>query len=142
MKIYIASDHAGFDLKNKLFEYLKSKNYEIFDKGPAVFNADDDYPDYVNPVMKIMQKDDKSILVCKNGVGVCIAANKFPGIRATLSFNTLHAKSARTDDDANVLCLGSDYIDLNYAKEIVDVWLETKFSEEERHVRRLNKIKK
>ena len=142
MSIYITSDHGGFELKNKLFGYLKQKGFDVMDMGPEQYIENDDYPDYVAPAMKKVQEnsENKAILICRNGVGVCIAANKFKGIRAGLSWNTKHVQSARTDDDINTLCLGADYLNFGKAKKIAETWLNTKFSGDERHVRRLRKV--
>lgn len=141
--IYTASDHGGFELKNTLIERLRRLNIEVTDKGPFDYQEDDDYPDYIFPVMRKLQDepDNKAVLICRNGVGVCIAANKIKGIRAALSWNPKHAASTRTDDDTNVLCLPADYIDEDEAQKIVVTWLHTPFSGEDRHKRRINKIK-
>lgn len=140
--LYIASDHGGIKLKNKLVKYLKKSGYEVEDLGPEKFDVTDDYPDYVIPVVRKVQEyvENKGIIICRNGVGVSILANKMIGIRAGLSWNPKHAKSQRSDDDTNILALPADYISLAKAKLIVSTWLNTHFSEEERHVRRLEKI--
>jgi len=140
--IYISSDHAGFDLKNYLVTTLTEKGYEITDLGPKDMDPNDDYPDYVKLVAQEVQKDDQSkgIVICKNGVGASIIANKYKGIRAALSWDPEHAKSSRTDDDSNILSLPSGFITKEQALETVEKWLNTSFSNEERHVRRINKI--
>jgi len=143
MTIYIASDHRGFQLKSILIEYLKQKNVTIIDMGPFELDQEDDYPDFVIPTMKKLQENEanKAILICGNGVGVSMLANKFENIRATLSWDAKHAKSSRNDDDTNVLALPADYVDEQAAKNIVDIWLNTDFSNAERHKRRLEKMK-
>jgi RpiB/LacA/LacB family sugar-phosphate isomerase len=140
--IYITSDHAGFRLKNALVEYLRGRDVEIIDMGPNRYDESDDYPDYVIPTMKKVQENynNKAIVICRNGVGVCVAANKFNNIRCGLSWDSDHVKTARADDDINVLALPADYIDEEKAKEIALVWLQTSFSKNERHERRLRKV--
>jgi ribose 5-phosphate isomerase B len=121
---------------------FKSQNIDVEDLGAHDYNEQDDYPDYVIPVMREMENDPeaKAILICRNGVGVSILANKFNGIRCTLSWKVSHAKSSRVDDDTNVLALPADYVDPEVAEEIVKVWLDTPFSEKDRHKRRLKKV--
>lgn len=140
--IFIASDHGGFDLKKILVDYFATKNILLQDLGPDNFVDGDDYPDYVMPlVQKVLEKpENKGIVICRNGVGVSMLANKFKGIRCALSWNPKHTASARNDDDINVLALPADYLEENEAKEIVRVWFETKTSIEPRHVRRLAEV--
>jgi len=142
MQIYISSDHAGFELKNRLVEFLQNVVDEVKDLGPSEFDPSDDYPDYAADTARevSMNNESKGILICRNGVGVCIAANKFNGIRAVNGNELNIAVSSRLDDDTNILCLGADYIDLETAKTIVKSWLQTEFSGEERHKRRIAKI--
>lgn len=140
--IFIASDHGGFDLKNKIVKHFEEKYHgavSILDLGPSALNPEDDYPLYVKPVIEKVLEDpvNKGILICKNGVGVCMVANKAEGIRAGLSWNTKHAASSRNDDDTNILCLPADYISEKDAIETVEVWLKTEFGNKERYVRRL-----
>jgi ribose 5-phosphate isomerase B len=142
MTVYIVSDHGGFELKNFLVDELMKRSYNVEDLGPKTYNPDDDYPDYAIKVAEAVpgtQHDDLGIIICRNGVGVSIVANKFKGVRCSLSWTSKHAKSARNDDDANVLALPADYIDKETALQISLAFLETPFSNEERHVRRLNK---
>lgn len=138
--IYMASDHAGFELKQDLVSALSAHGYTILDMGPTAHNPNDDYPDYIKPLMGKMGDDDFGIVICKNGVGVTILSNRSSKIRCALSWNVKHIKSARNDDDANVLALPADYIDKEAALEISLAFLETPFSMEERHQRRLEKI--
>lgn len=141
--VYIACDHAGLELKNYLIENLKSHVGTIHDVGPDTYNPDDDYPDYTKKVaeaVSIVRDHTVGIVICRNGVGVSIFANKFKGVRCALSWTPEHAKSARNDDDANVVALPADYITKEVALETVLAFLETPFSNEERHVRRLEKI--
>lgn len=141
--IYISSDHGGFALKQELVKFLLQKKVDVTDLGPSELNMDDDYTDYVFPLAHKVAADsieNKGILICRNGVGVSMLANKVKGIRAALSWDPKHAISSRNDDNANILALPSDYIDVQTAKEILEKWLETKFSGEMRHKRRLEKI--
>lgn len=146
MHILIASDHGGFELKTKLSNFLKEAGHIVEDGGAYSLQPEDDYPDYVLVAVKKFQELLKNpekvrlILLCRNGVGVCMLANKFKEIRCTLSFSPDHARSSRADDNTNTLALPADYINEQEALEIVQIWLETPFSNHSRHVRRLNKF--
>jgi RpiB/LacA/LacB family sugar-phosphate isomerase len=141
--IYISSDHRGLNLKDFLVSELTTRGVEITDMGPKSMDPEDDYPDYASLVAKKIQENDqdKGIVICANGVGVSITANKFNGIRASLSFTPQHAESSRKDDNSNILALPSDYITKEQALETTLTWLNTPFSNEDRHIRRINKIK-
>lgn len=139
MNFYIASDHAGFELKSELL----NKFPQIKDLGPYEYITEDDYPDYVYLIYKNLNKDiknNKGILICKNGVGVCIAANKFKGIRAGLVMNKEHLHSMISDDNVNIICVGSDFTKKEDAIEMVGIFLSEKFQPQNRHLRRLNKL--
>jgi len=140
--IYITSDHGGYNLKSKILELLKENGYTVVDVGPSQLIPEDDYPDYVIPcVKKVIENDkNKGIVICRNGVGAAILANKFPGIRAALSWSPAHSATARNDDNTNVLALPANHINPEDAWETVKAWLQTDFSNEERHIRRLTKI--
>ncbi len=143
MKIIVSCDHAGFEAIKTLKECLSEKDYKIIDDfTPKQYDKVDDYPDFIVPAMKKVQREPESfgIIFCKNGVGVSMLANKFKGIRAALSFNKKHAQSARADDDANVLALPIDYLSDEEICEITLSFLTTKFSGLERHVRRLKRV--
>lgn len=143
MKIYLGGDHGGFDLKEQLEAYLREEGHDVEDLGNTAFEEADDYPDFAAPVAKAIQKDPEArgILLCSNGEGVCIVANKFRGIRAIVGFSEEATTRARNDDDANILCLPGSYIDLDAARTITKTFLSTVFaSDAERHVRRLKKI--
>jgi len=148
--IYLGADHAGFELKEKVKDYLKQKGLEVEDLGAHALNKNDDYPDYGAAVAKKVTTDperSRGILFCGSAEGICIAANKIKGIRAVAVWTTVSAKLSREHNDANVLCLsggqtltpipGTSFED---AKEIIDTWLSTPFSGEERHLRRIEKI--
>jgi len=139
MKYFIASDHAGFELKNYLTKEIK----DLKDLGPKEFIIEDDYPDYVYILTSNLKKDinnSKGILICKNGVGVCLAANKFKQIRAGLTFSSEHSKTLVSDDNINILCLPADFISKEEAIKIVKNFMEVKFTPENRHLRRLKKV--
>ena len=145
VKIYIGSDHAGFKLKEKMKLFLdKSEKYFWTDLGAHKLKQGDDYLNYAMDVAKavVFNKDSFGILICGSGHGVCIVANKVKGIRAALCENLRDAYNSRNDDDANVLCLQGRYTKVEDAKKIVKKFLETNFSGEARHLRRVNQIKK
>lgn len=144
--LYIASDHAGYQLKKRLVRFLENKMepaVAVEDLGPTQYHEDDDYPDYAIPLAKKVAEapeEHKGILICGNGVGVCMAANKVKGIRAGIGYNTYAADSMRQDDNTNVLCLGARALSEEYALAVVRHWLEAQFSGAQRHVRRLKKV--
>lgn len=144
MVIYIGADHRGFQLKETLKVFLQESGYEIFDVGNDKYDKDDDYPDYAAEIGRRVSKEyetSKGILICGSGVGVCVVANKFPKIRAGIAMSADQAFDARNDDDVNVLCLSATYLDEATTKKIVATWLGTPFSNEERHRRRIDKIR-
>ena len=150
MKIAIASDHAGFELKRNIIEYLKSKQ-EIKDFG-TYSSESCDFPDYAKKVSEAVSKGEyeRGILICQTGTGMTVASNKFKKIIATNIYSP-HEESLdiikhdREHLDSNILCLGSKFLDIKFVKRIIDVWLTTDFKGNEvgneRFVRRLNKIK-
>lgn len=143
MKIFLASDHGGFDLKNAVREHLFHTDQEVIDVGPEVLDADDDYPIKAYDVAtKILGEEDETrgILICRSGQGMAMAANRLPGIRAALAWDEMSAHASREDDDANVLCLSGDLMDESLALRIVDMWLRTEFSKEPRYARRVKEL--
>lgn len=140
--IFISSDHRGLELKNYLTNELTKQGVGVVDLGPYTLNPEDDYPDYAKLVAEKIQEDPENmgVLICANGVGMSIAANKFRGVRAALSWDPKHAQSSRTDDGANVLVLPALYTNNETALEITQTWLSTNFSGEDRHIRRLVKV--
>lgn len=142
MKVYIGSDHGGYQLKEELKRYLKELGYEIEDLGAHELNPEDDYPDFVFPTAESVARNPGSmgIVIGRSGNGEAVAANKVRGIRAALCWNEEVAKKAREHNDANILSLGADYITTDNAKKIAKAFLETPFSGEERHKRRIEKI--
>lgn len=141
MKIYIGSDHAGWDLKEQLEAWLMD-SHSIEDLGNLKYDEADDYPDYAKLVAEAVSNNPEArgILLCGNAEGVCIVANKIKGIRAAVGFSAEATKLARNDDDVNVLCLPGRMMELDEAKKVVDEFLSTPFSGSERHERRLDKI--
>ncbi len=141
--LYIASDHGGFKYKQQLLKFLEQQGYLVKDLGAKKFNSNDDYPDYAKKVASLVSRNPlkhQGLLLCRSGQGVCIAANKFKNVRATLVWSEKQAKMSRLDDMGNVLCLPSDYITLAQAKKITEVWLNTAYSTDSRHIRRIKKI--
>lgn len=141
MNIVIASDHAGFQYKNSLLQALSRGGYQLTDLGTFTETAVD-YPDCAALVATALQRTEatKGILVCGSGAGVSVAANKFKGIRAAVCHDTYSAHQCVEHDDVNVLCIGERVIGIELAKEVVLAFLAARFSQEERHVRRLDKI--
>ena len=141
--IYIGADHAGFRLKEYIRIYLSKAGYIPVDMGNEKYEPGDDYPDYAKKVaIKVSETGGRGIIICDSGVGVCIAANKVKNIRAVNPTNTTIARMSREHNNTNILCLGQNYIKPLLAKKIINIWLETGFSQEERHHRRVDKIKR
>jgi len=141
MRIAIGADHGGVHLKSIIAELLKSLSHEVDDLGT---HSDEpvDYPDYAKAVSQeiLLHKAERGILICGSGVGACVAANKFPGIRAAICHDTFSAHQGVEDDNMNILCLGARVIGPELAKDIVRIWLSASFSGAARHRRRLSKI--
>ena len=142
MKIAIGSDHRGFEVKRRLVLLLQSLGHEVVDMGPQSSESVD-YPDYAFQVAKAVSehKVDRGILICGTSIGMCIAANKVPGVRAAPCHDSITAEMSRRHNDANVLCLSSDLQGEEMMERIVRLWLETEF-EGGRHARRVDKIRK
>ena len=145
MKIYIGTDHAGFELKEKLKKFLEDLGYEVEDMGAYEFSATDDYPDFAFPVAKAVAEDTekrRGIILGGTGIGNGILANKVKGLRAGIIYDEYSAKMSRKHNDANVMALGARTLSVEKAKKLVKIWLDTPFSNEEKHKRRIEKIKK
>ena len=142
MKIYLGTDHAGFELKEKIKSFLLEKGLEVEDCGALEFNKEDDYPDFISKVaIKTSQnKSSFGIVFGKSGAGECIVANKIKKIRAILGFNKKNVELSRLHNNCNVLALGSFFVNEESAKQLVDTFLETEFTNEKRHIRRIEKI--
>lgn len=144
MKIYIGTDHAGFELKGKLIPFLKELGFEIVDKGAFELNNDDDYPDFIKPVALAVAEDEGSagIIIGGSGQGEAMCANRTKGIRTCEFYggNLDVIKISRQHNNANILSLGARFINEVEAREAVRIFLDTLFSDEERHIRRINKF--
>lgn len=141
MKIFIGSDHGGYNLKEKIKEVFTPLGYEFEDVGTDSLSSCD-YPVYAKKVSeKVIETDGRGILVCGTGIGMSICANKFKGIRASHCTDTFSARMTREHNNSNILCLGERITGQDLALDIVKIWLETPFSNGERHINRLNLIK-
>ncbi|HET9915500.1 MAG TPA: ribose 5-phosphate isomerase B [Candidatus Binatia bacterium] len=142
MRIAIGADHAGFDLKQIIAAYLRYHGHEVIDQGT---DSDQpvDYPDFAEAVAKTLLVGDaeRGLLICGSGVGASVSANKIPGIRAGLCHNTYSARQGVEHDDMNILVLGARVIGVEMARELVDHFLAAKFKGEERHRKRIDKIR-
>lgn len=141
MKIAVACDHGAVDLKNAVIAHLNKGGYEVEDFGTYTTKSCD-YPDYVSAAARAVAQGrcDRGIVMCTTGIGVSIAANKIRGIRCALLHDTMSARLTRLHNDTNMMALGGGVVGTKLALEIVDTWLGTEFSGEERHVRRLAKL--
>lgn len=152
MKIHIGADHAGFELKNTLVDFLKEQGYEIVDAGAKTFDPEDDYPDFIAPVARAVSdgSTEWGIVIGGSGQGEAIVANRFRGVRAVV-FNGQYMPTdgrmtpneivlSREHNNANILSLGARFLSIDEAKNAVLLWLTTPFTGEGRHMRRLQKI--
>ena len=142
MKIAFGSDHAGFEIKEEIKSFLTSLNIDFVDLGAYEFDALDDYPDFAKNVEYAIRNGEaqKGIIICGSGVGASITANKIKGVRAGLCHDGYSAHQGVEHDDMNVLCIGSRIIGIELIKEIIISFINAKFSGEERHSRRLQKL--
>ncbi|HEX8182382.1 MAG TPA: RpiB/LacA/LacB family sugar-phosphate isomerase [Candidatus Saccharimonadales bacterium] len=144
MKIYIGADHNGFHLKKQLYDFLLRSGYDVIDAGDLQLDQNDDFPQFAGRAVTGLLADgdasSKGILICGSGQGMCMAANRFKGIRASLCWNLTEARSARNDDDSNVLCLSARSLDDAKAQAIMTTWLNTPFAGATRFKRRLQEL--
>jgi ribose 5-phosphate isomerase B len=142
MKIFIGADHNGYELKEKLEKYLREQGHGIIDKGDAELHVDDDFPMYAAKVASEVAADGDSrgVLLCGSGQGVCMAANRYKGVRASLVWDQDEARSSRNDDDANIICLPAKKLSFDQAKALVDTWLDTPFAGAARFIRRIKQL--
>lgn len=143
MKIYLGADHNGYEYKEELERYLKKRGHEVVDVGNQQYEATDDFPQFGAMVATNVLADEDSvgILLCGSGQGVCMAANRFNGIRASLVWNESEARASRHDDDANVLCLPAKEIpNFTAIQNLVDTWLATSFTGAARFRRRIKQL--
>lgn len=142
MRIFLGADHRGFNLKESLRDKLLQAGYDVVDLGNDHLDPQDDYVDFADKVADavVAETDGRGILLCGSGAGVDMVANKVDGIRSALAFDVDRARQAREHEDANVLSLPADTLDEQRAFEIAKTFLDTPFSREERHLRRLEKM--
>ena len=142
MKVAIGADHGGYTLKSDMVRVLESLGHDVIDKGAHSFDAEDDFPDFAAPVAEAVQTGDaeRGIILCGSGVGACIAANKFPGVRAGLCHDTYSAAQGVRHDDMNVLCLGARVVGVALAEDLVTSFLGASLESEPRFQRRLDKV--
>lgn len=143
MRIAVAADHAGFDLKQELAEHVRRLGHEVVDLGTDTASVPSDYPDFAAKLGRAVAagEAERGVLICGSGVGASIAANKIHGVRAGLAHDTYSAHQGVEHDDMNVVVVGSRVIGVELARDVVATFLKAQFSGEERHVRRLNKVK-
>ena len=141
MKIAIGCDHGALDLKNKVIAHLTAKGYEVVNFGTDTLDSCD-YPDFAGPAAKAVASGecDKGIVLCTTGIGVSITANKVKGIRCALLSDVMSARMTRQHNDTNMMAIGAAVVGQMLAFEIIDTWLGTEFSHDERHQRRINKM--
>jgi ribose 5-phosphate isomerase B len=140
--IGVAADHGGYELKEYLVRMLREADYEVIDYGDGQMNLGDDYPDFVVPLARAVARGEvnRGIAICGSGVGACVVANKVSGVRASLIHESFSAHQGVEDDDMNMICLGGLVVGHALAWELVKVFLQAKFSDAERHRRRLSKV--
>jgi ribose 5-phosphate isomerase B len=144
MRIHIGSDHAGLELKNELLAHLVNSGHDVTDHGPYKYDALDDYPDFCIPAAQAVAKDPTSlgVVIGGSGNGEQISANKVKGIRAVLAWSIETAKLGKEHNNANVVSIGGRMHSIDQCKEIIDAFIATPFSNDERHIRRINKMSK
>jgi ribose 5-phosphate isomerase B len=142
MRIGIATDHGGFGLKEELVKQLREAGHEVVDFGAHRLNQGDDYPDYLVPLAEAVaaQKIDRGVAICGSGVGASVCANKIPGVRAALIHDHFSAMQGVEDDHMNILCMGGRTVGPAVAWDLVQTFLDARFSQAQRHLRRLSKV--
>ncbi|MDP7627340.1 MAG: ribose 5-phosphate isomerase B [SAR202 cluster bacterium] len=142
MKISLAADHNGFDLKKEISDQLENEGHEVIDVGPHSHDPLDDYPDYAKKLADSVSRGEslRGIMICGSGVGASVASNKVKGIRAAVCHDIYSAHQGVEHDDMNVLCLGSRIVGSEVARELVKAFITAKYTGEERHQRRLDKV--
>lgn len=144
MKIFVAADHNGYQFKQELTDFLTRSGHEVVDEGDTKLVPEDDFPQFAGRAMNAMLAesgpDVRAVLICGSGQGMCIAANRFKGIRACLCHDVQEARTARNDDDCNVLCLPSRLMTEKQAEPIISAWLHTPFAGADRFKRRIREL--
>ncbi len=147
MKVYLATDHAGFELKEKIKDFLIKEGFKIEDCGAMIFDPEDDYPDFISKAAEAVSRNsdiDKAVIFGGSGQGEAIVANKFPKVRAAVYYGKAEQMPAltRQHNNSNILSIGARFLTEEEAKNAVKLFLETPFSNEDRHIRRIKKISK
>ena len=142
MRISVAADHNGYELKNEISETLKRDGHDVIDMGPHYLDPSDDYPDYAKPLAESVSsgETERGIMVCGSGVGASVAANKVKGVRAAVCHDIYSAHQGVEHDNMNILCLGSRIVGTEVVRELVSAFISAEYTNEERHARRLNKV--
>jgi ribose 5-phosphate isomerase B len=144
MKIYLGADHNGFELKAHISDFLRKLGYDVEDEGDGQLDPEDDFPQFAGRAITALKasndQDARAILICGSGQGMCMAANRYKGIRASLCWDEAEARASRNDDDSNVLCLPARYISTEQAETVTKVWLETAFAGAARFKRRIREM--
>ena len=142
MRISVAADHNGYELKNEITEILKRDGHDVIDMGPHDLDPLDDYPDYAKPLAESVSsgETERGIMVCGSGVGASVAANKVKGVRAAVCHDIYSAHQGVEHDNMNILCLGSRIVGTEVVRELVSAFISAEYTNEERHARRLNKV--
>jgi len=140
--IYLGADHRGFELKEKMKRWLKSKGWEFTDLGNDKLDTEDDFPDFAVKVAKKIKKGDFGILFCGSGVGMDLVANRFPNVRCGLGFTPQQIRIAKRDDNINCLSVAADFTTEEEARPVIEMLIETNFSGSNKYLRRLDKIEK
>jgi ribose 5-phosphate isomerase B len=142
MRVGVATDHGGFDLKQEFVTHLRAAGHEVIDFGAHNLNPSDDYPDFVIPLAQAVAAGsvERGVAICASGVGASVCANKIPGIRASLIHDHYSAKQGVEDDHMNIICMGGRTVGPAVAWDVVEAFLGAKFSGADRHVRRLGKV--
>jgi ribose 5-phosphate isomerase B len=142
MRVGIATDHGGFDLKEDLVEHLRAAGHQVVDFGACAQNPDDDYPDFVIPLAQAVagREVERGVAICGSGVGASVCANKIPGVRAALIHDNFSAQQGVEDDHLNIICVGGRTVGPSVAWDLVRTFLTAEFSQSERHLRRLGKV--
>lgn len=144
MKIYVGADHNGFHMRESLIKYLKAQGYDVVDDGDKRLDPHDDFPVFaqkvVTDIMASDNMDPRGILLCGSGQGMCMAANRFPGIRAAMLYDHNSARSSRNDDNSNVACIAAKTMPEPEVQKIIKTWLDTPFAAAPRFIRRLKEL--
>ena len=142
MRISVAADHNGYELKNEISEILKREGHDVIDIGPHSLDPLDDYPDFAKPLAKSVSsgETDRGIMVCGSGGGASVAANIVKGVRAAVCHDIYSAHQGVEHDNMNILCLGSRIVGTEVVRELVSAFISAEYTNEERHARRLNKV--